>query len=165
MRTTRWTILLIAALAIGMLVGCSAPSEPTAVEPVQEGIEEQADTQQAAVDEALNAAQATVNELVSLGDGLETRVTGLQVKSDLQELQRKITNAIEQTGDAKIAALEELSDAFNNLIYRVEMAAGKAPAGGALQTELNDFAAKLKSAQADLAAAAASAEASGTATP
>jgi len=158
-------LVIITALAAMTLVGCSQPTEPTAIDQTQDQVEEQTDQNQATVDEALNSAQAAVSEYVSMGDGLETRVNGLKVKSDLQEIQRKLTNAIEQTGDQKVAALEELSEAFNNLIYRVEMAAGKAPAGGELQTELNDFATKLKGTQATLADAASSYEASGTTAP
>ncbi len=135
------------------VAGC-APQTPTAVDPVTEEIEAQTDQQQSTVDDALNSAQATVNELITIGDGLETRIDGLQVKSGLQEIQRKLTRALEQTGDAKVAAVEEISSALNDLISRIETAASKAPAGGELQTELNGYAQQLKDVQASLTEAA-----------
>lgn len=151
-------LVALASLVLVALIGCASGEEPqpSAGEQVEEQVEESTDAKQAAVDEAINSAQSAVSQLITVGDGLETRVDGLQVKSDLQELQRKLTAAQEQTGDAKVAAIDGLSETFDNLIYRVEMAAGKAPAGGELQTELNDLAARLKAAQADLADAAAS---------
>ena len=157
-------LFAVCALAATALLGC-ASEQPTAVEPASQEIEEQSQQDQAVVDDALNSAQAAVAEFVSVGDGLETRVTGLQLRSDLQEIQRKLTNAIEQTGDAKIGALEELSSAFTDLIDRVETAAGKAPAGGEIQTELNAFAQQLKDVQASLAQAAAEYDPASTTTP
>ena len=117
------------------------------------------------MDEALNSAQAKVSDLAAAAGGLEARISGLQVNSDLQELQRKLTAAIGDAGDKKKQAIDELSSSFNDLIARVEAAAAKLPEGGPVRTELDDFVAQLKDVQANLATAAASLEASSTATP
>ncbi len=165
MRRRGW---LLAALTLTVLVavaltGCAKAQ--TAVDTAKEKVKTQTEQKQAAVDQALNSAQDTVGQLAAAVGGLEARISGLQINSDLQEIQRKLTAAIQDVGDKKVAALNELSTAFNNVIGKVETAAGKLPAGGVLQTELNDFAAKLKSTQASLAAAAASYEASSTTSP
>jgi len=163
-RATRSLLLVgLALLAAFSMTACA--QEPTAVEPAQDAVEEQADQTQESVDSVLNTAQDTVSELITVGAGLETRIDGLQINSDLQEIQRKLTSAIEGAGDKKVAALEEVSDAYNTLIYRVDTAAAKLPEGGAVRTELEDFSAKLKDAQVALADAAASYEASSTDTP
>jgi hypothetical protein len=165
-KTARVSVLIVVcALVAPALVGCAPESEPSAVVPATEAVEEQTSQQQASVDEALNSAQAAVNELVSVGDGLESRIKGLQIKSDLQEIQRKLTDAIGEAGDKKVAALDELSTAFDSLIYRLDMAAGKLPEGGTVRTELEGFSQQLKDTQASLAAAAASYEASSTPSP
>jgi len=165
-KTTRLLALIIAGvLAATAMVGCAPDQEPAAVVPATEAVEEQTEQDQAAVDEALNSAQAAVNEYVSLGDGLETRVNGLQINSDLQEIQRKLTDAIGEAGDKKVAALEEVSTAFDSLIYRVDLAASQLPEGGPVRTELEDFSQKLKDTRTSLAEAAASYEASGTPSP
>ena len=160
-----FALVVIGALVATALVGCAPEGEPSAFVPATEADEEQTEQQQATVDEALNAAQAAVNELVTIGDGLETRINGLQVNSDLQEIQRKLTDAIGEAGDKKVAALEELSTAFDSLIYRVDNAAAKLPEGGPVRTELESFSQKLKDTQASLAEAAASYEASSTPSP
>lgn len=166
MRKTRgWLPLLVAVILAAMLLtGCNEQT-PTAVEPATEEIEKTADEKQADVDVALNSAQDKVSELAAAVGGLESRVDGLQLNSDIQEIQRKLTSAIEESGDKKAALLEELSDAFNNLIYRVDTAAAKLPVGGPVQTELTDFSTQLKDIQTSLADAAASYEASSTTTP
>lgn len=158
-------LLMSGALIATAVVGCAPEQEPSAVVPAKEAVEEDAAQKEATVDEVLNSAQAAVNDYIEAGDGLETRVNGLQIKSDLQEIQRKLTSAINEAGDKKTAALQELSTAFESLIYRVDTAASKLPAGGEVQTELTAFSAKLKDTQASLAAAAASYEASGTTSP
>jgi len=162
MRGAARSLLLVALTALVAVSLMACAQEPTAVEPAQDAVEEQTDAQEQSVDDALNAAQDAVNDLVTLGDGLETRVTGLKVNSDLQEIQRKLTAAIDETGDKKVAALEAVSDAFNNLIFRVDTAAAKLPEGGAVRTELEDFSTRLKDAQTSVADAAAAAEASST---
>ena len=166
MRRTGWliAILAIAVLAALGLGGCSSGSETTepADEQIQEQIDQTTEQQQQSVDEILNSAQEKVDELVSAVGGLEARVSGLQINSDLQEVQRKLNDAVDEAGDKKKAAIEELSDLFNNLIYRVDLAAGKLPEGGPVRTELEDFSQQLKDVQADLADAAASYEASST---
>lgn len=162
-RTMRLCALALAGLlTITATVGCSE-KQPTVVEPIQEEIEQESEATQQSVDDALNAAQATVNELVTAGDGIETRVDGLQIKSDLQELQRKLTSAIDEAADKKVAALDELTGAFADLIAKVDTAAAKLPVGGPVRTELEDFSRTLKETQSSLAAA--SAEASGTPSP
>jgi hypothetical protein len=89
-------------------------------------------------------------------------VNGLQLNGDLQELQRKLTAAIGEAGDKKKAALDELSNSFNDLISKVDNAAAKLPSGGPVRSKLEDFSAKLKDAQASVTQAAASMEASST---
>ena len=160
-----FALVVIGALVATALVGCAPEGEPSAVVPATEAVEQQTEQRQATVDEALNAAQAAVNELVTIGDGLETRINGLQVNADLQEIQRKLTDAIGEAGDKKVAALEELSAAFDSLISRVDSAAAKLPEGGPVRTELEGFSQKLKDTQASLAEAAASYEASSTPSP
>ena len=86
----------------------------------------------------------------------------MQLSSDLQEIQRKLTNAIGEVGDKKTQALDELSTRFAALIERVDTAAAKLPAGGPVRTELEDFSAKLKDVQAEVAQAAASTDTSTT---
>jgi outer membrane murein-binding lipoprotein Lpp len=166
MRKTGWLLALLAVvvLSVMLLSGCSEQT-PTAVEPATEEIEQTADEKQAEVDAALNDAQDKVSELAAAVGGLEARIDGLQLNSDLQEIQRKLTAAIEESGDKRAATLEEISDVFNTLIYRVDTAAAKLPAGGTVQTELTDFSTKLKDIQTSLADAAASYEASSTTTP
>lgn len=156
-------IVAMAALASTVLVGCD--QAPTAVDAAKEQIQQQTEQKQATVDEALNSAQATVTALASAVGGLESRVNGLQVNSDLQEIQRKLTNAIGQAGDKKKAAIEELSQKFDELISRIDTAAGKLPVGGAVQTELTELSSKLKDVQTNLNAAAASIEVSSSPTP
>jgi chromosome segregation ATPase len=146
------TIALVAFAAMA-LTACSS-GEPTAVEPAAEEIETQVEEQQSTVDETLNSAQATVGELAAALGGLEARINGLQVNSDLQEIQRKLNNAIEETGDRKIAALEELSAAFDNVIAKIDAAATKLPEGGELRVKLEDFSGQLKDVQTSLAEAA-----------
>lgn len=153
-------LTLVIALA---LTGCAKAQ--TALDTAKDKVNTQTEEKQAAVDAALNSAQDTVRTLAAAVGGLEARVSGLQINSDLQEIQRKLSAAIQDVGDKKVAALNELSDAFGNLIGKIQTAAGKLPAGGVLQTELNDFATKLMSTQANLAAAAASYEASSTTSP
>lgn len=157
-------VLLIAALTLAALTACGQQSDTdkSAGEQVQQKVEEQSDQSQQAVDDALNAAQDKVGELAAAAGGLEARIDGLQVNSDLQEIQRKLGNAIDGAADKKVAAIQELSDSFSNLIYRVDLAAGKLPEGGPVRTELEDFSKQLTSIQSDLAAAAASSEASST---
>jgi len=149
-------IIVLLALA---LVGCQ---QEDAVGPAKEQVEQQTEETQQSVDEILNSAQDKVDQLVSAVGGLEARINGLQIKSDLQELQRKLNDAVEEVGDKKVAALEQLSDGFNDLIARVDMAASKLPEGGPVRTELEDFSRQLKDVQTDLSDAAASAEASAT---
>lgn len=149
---------LLAMLMIGLLAlfasGCTAP-EPKAADEVQEQIEGGTDEAQTSVDASLTAVRQKVTEFIEAGDGLETRVDGFQIKSDLREIERKLTSALEQSGDAKVATVEEISDGFENLIVRVETAAGKAPAGGELQAELTDLAARMRQAQTELGEAVA----------
>jgi chromosome segregation ATPase len=153
-------ILVVTGLSAIALTGCAQKSADN--KPVQEQVQQQTEQKQASVDEALNSAQAKVKEIASAAGDLEARVNGLQVSSDLQEIQRKLTNAIGEAGDKKKAALEEVSTFFNDLIARVDTAAGKLPQGGPVQTKLTDFSAKLKDAQTSVSAAAASYEASST---
>jgi chromosome segregation ATPase len=153
-------IVIVTGLVTIALTGCSQKSADS--QPVQEQVQQQTEQKHASVDEALNSTQAKVKELASAAGDLEARVNGLQVNSDLQELQRKLTSAIGEAGDKKKAALDELSSAFSSLIERVDAAAGKFPQGGLVQAKLADFSAKLKDAQASVSAAAASYEASST---
>lgn len=142
-------------IALMMAASGCAQSQPKAADEVQEQIEDTTDDQQASVDATLTAVRQKVSDFIDAGDGLETRVDGLQIKSELREIERKLTSALEQSGDAKVAAIEEISDGFENLIVRVETAAGKAPAGGELQAELTDLAARMRQAQTELGEAAA----------
>lgn len=159
-----FVVVIIAALALMALTACSqqTETEKSAGQQVEEQVEEQSGQSQQAVDDALNAAQDQVDELAAAVGGLEARISGLQIKSDLQEIQRKLTNAIDGAADKKVDAIEELSASFNNLIYRVNLAAGKLPEGGPVRVELEDFSKQLTSIQSDLADAAASIEASST---
>lgn len=157
-------VLAIVAVASVALTAC-APQTPTAVEPAKDQVDQQTSQDQATVDDALNSAQAKVSELAAAAGGLEARVNGLQVNSDLQEIQRKLTAAIGDAGDKKKQAIDELSGSFNDLIARVEAAAAKLPEGGPVRAELDDFVVQLKDAQASLATAAASYDASSTTTP
>ncbi len=163
MRVSRHLVaaLVVAALSAVLLTGCS-PDQQNAVDAAKQKVDEQTTQSQATVDEKLNAAQATVKELSSAAGDLEARINGLQLNAELQELQRKLTDAIGEAGDKKKAALDELSNSFNDLVSRVDTAAGKLPAGGPVRTKLEDFSAKLKDAQASVAQAAASMEASTT---
>jgi DNA repair exonuclease SbcCD ATPase subunit len=149
------TVVAIACVAVMALAAC-APKTPTAVEPVKQQIDQQTQQKQASVDEILSSAQATVTALASAVGGLEARVNGLQVNSDLQGIQRQLTDALAQSGAKKKDALDQLSQAFTALIEKVDTAAAKLPAGGTVNTELTDFAMKLKGVQASLAEAAAS---------
>ena len=165
-RSRGWvlSILAVTLLLVVALTGCGE-KEPTAVEPAAEQIEQQADQTEANVDETINAAQEKVSELAAAVGGLEARISGLQVNSDLQEIQRKLTSAIDEAGDKKVAALEDLSTAFANVIAKVDEVAAKLPEGGPVQTELKDFSAKLTDVQTSLADAAASYEVSSTPSP
>lgn len=159
-KTLRLAILTVALVAAVALAGCA--KQQSTVDAAKQKVEQQTKQAQASVDEALNSAQAKVKDLSSAVGGLEARVNGLQLNSDLQEIQRKLTNAIGETGAKKKAALEELSTSLNNLIAKVDTAAAKLPAGGPVRTKLEDFSKKLKDIQASLAAAAASVETSST---
>lgn len=164
-RTTRLLALVVVGALFGtMLVGC-AEETPTAVEPATEEIEQQVEEKQATVDETINSAQAAVGDLAAAVGGLEARIDGLQISSDLQEIQRKLNSAISEVGDKKVAALNELSTAFSNVIAKVDEAAAELPEGGPVRTELESFSQKLKDTQASLATAAASYEASSTTSP
>jgi chromosome segregation ATPase len=157
-------VLLVVALAVmvgGALGGCTQ-QQKAAVDTAKQNVDQTTSANQASVDATLNAVQDKVKQLASAAGGLEGLVNGLQVNSDLQEIQRKLTAAIGEAGDKKKAAIDELSTAFNNLIAKVDGAAAKLPQGGPVQTKLTDFSAKLRSAQTSLTAAAASVNASST---
>ena len=87
------------------------------------------------------------------------------VYGDVDAAQKDFDGLVGLVKDKKVAALEELSTAFDSLIYRVDNAAAKLPEGGAVRTELESFSQKLKDTQASLAEAAASYEASSTPSP
>jgi chromosome segregation ATPase len=161
-RALRSVAALAFVLVAAVAVGACAPQTPTAVEPAKQALDQQTQQEQASVDATLNAVQDKVTELAKTVGDLEARINGLQVNSDLQEIQRQLTAAIGEAGDKKKAALDQLSASFNNLISKVDAAAAQLPAGGPVQTELAGFSQKLKDIQADLATAAASAEASST---
>ena len=112
-----FALVVIGALVATALVGCAPEGEPSAVVPATEAVEEQTEQQQATVDEALNAAQAAVNELVTIGDGLETRINGLQVNAELQEIQRKLTDAIGEAGDKKPAKKSKKTEKKRELVF------------------------------------------------
>jgi hypothetical protein len=152
-----------AALVVAALAGCTQTSTETP--PAQQQIEQNTQQKQQTVDETLNSAKTKVDELVAAVDSLEARINGLGAKSDLTEIQRKLTNAIGEAGDKKVAALNELSAAFATLITKIDTAAAKLPAGGAVRTELEAFSQKLKDAQTAVSDAAASAAASSTPAP
>ncbi len=154
-------VLIVIALAAVLLTGCSQDQQ-NAVDAAKQKVDQKTTQTQATVDEKLNAAQAKVKNLSSAVGGLEARVNGLQLSADLQELERKLTAAIGEAGDKKKAALDEVSNRFNDLISKVDTAAGKLPAGGPVRTKLEEFSAKLKDAQASVTQAAASMEASST---
>lgn len=160
----RFAVLAIAVLAAIALSAC-APTTPTAVDAAKEQVDQKTEQKQASVDATLNSAQDKLGELAKSVGGLEARVNGLQVNSDLQEVQRKLTNAIGESGAKKKDALDALSTSFNDLIAKVEAAAAQLPEGGAVQTELTDFATQLRAVQTSLAEAAASYDSSATATP
>ena len=107
--------LVVAALSAVLLTGCSQDQQ-SAVDAAKQKVDEQTTQSQATVDEKLNAAQAKVKELSSAAGDLEARINGLQLNGDLQELQRKLTAAIGEAGDKKKAALDELSNSFNDLV-------------------------------------------------
>ena len=156
-------VLALTLLAATALTACSQNS--TTTQPAKEQIQQQTQQKQQAVDDALNSAQAKVKELAAAVGGLEARISGLQVSSDLQEIQRKLTAAIGEAGDKKVAAIDQLSSSFDNLIAKVDTAAAKLPSGGPVRTELEGFSAKLKDVQKSLADAAASYETSSTTSP
>lgn len=157
-------LVVVAALSVAFasaLGGCTQQQQDAA-DTAKQKVEQTTTEKQASVDAKLNAVQDKVKQLSSAAGDLEARVNGLQLNSDLQEIQRKLTAAIGEAGDKKKTAIDELSNAFNDLISRVDTAAGKLPAGGPVRTKLEDFSAKLKDAQASLTEAAASFEASST---
>lgn len=162
MRKTMWLLAVLATAAAIAIVTTGCTQQSATVDKAKEQVEQKAAGQEAAVDAKLNSAQDKVKELASGVGGLEARISGLQISSDLQEVQRKLNNAIGEAADKKKAAIDELSTRLNGLIERVDSAAGKLPAGGPVRTELEDFSAKLKDVQTDLADAAASLEASAT---
>ncbi len=157
-------VLLVVTFAVvlsGALGGCTQQQEST-VDAAQQQIDQTTSQKQASLDATINAVQDKVKQLSSAAGDLEARVNGLQLNSDLQEIQRKLTAAVGEAGDKKKAALDEIANAFNDLISRVDTAAGKLPEGGPVRTKLEEFSAKLKNAQTSLTEAAASMEASST---
>ena len=164
-----WRLFLILALSLlisSALTACAQESTTeSASDQAQEQVKSKTEQAQESVDKVLNSAQDTVDKLVKVAGGLEARVDGLQIKSDLQQIQRKLNDAIDERGDKKTAAIEKLSDSFTDLIYRVETAAERAPSGGVVESELNDLAQKLRDVQKKLADVAASSEASSTSNP
>lgn len=155
MRTATASLALAMLALVAMLASGCAESQPKAADQVQEEIEETTDAKQASVDATLTAVRQRVSDFIGVGDGLESRIDGLKIKSELREIEDKLTSALEESGDKKVAAIEEISDAFENLIVRVETAADRAPADGKLQAELNDLATRMREAQAELGDAAA----------
>ena len=97
----RFVVVLAVVIVASLALTACAPQTPTAVEPAKEQVDQQTSQDQATVDEALNSAQAKVSDLAAAAGGLEARISGLQVNSDLQELQRKLTAAIGDAGDKK----------------------------------------------------------------
>ena len=119
---------LFAIAASGVLGGCTQ-QQKSAVDAAKQQVDQTTSQKQASVDATLNAVQDKVKQLSSAAGDLEARVNGLQLNCDLQEIQRKLTAAIGEAGDKKKAAIDEISNAFNDLIARVDTAAGKLPAG------------------------------------
>ena len=161
---TALRLLSVAALSVALaaaLGGCTE-QQKNAADTAKQKVEQTTTEKQASVDATLNAVQDKVTQLASAAGDLEARVNGLQLNSDLQEIQRQLTNAIGEAGDKKKTAIDEISNAFNDLISRVDTAAGKLPEGGPVRTKLEEFSAKLKEAQASVTEAAASMEASST---
>jgi chromosome segregation ATPase len=153
-RTTKLIAFFAAMMLLPLAVAGCTQAPPKAVEPAKQAVDQQTEQTQASVDATLNAIQDKVTELAKTAGGLETRVNGLQVNSDLQGIQRQLTDAIGQTGDKKKAALDQLSTSFDNVIAKLDEAAAKLPAGGQAQAELTSFSQQLKDIQAELAAAA-----------
>ena len=155
----RWTRLLLAGLvlmtaATAALAGCS--KQPSAANSAKNQVQQQTQQTQASVDATLNAVQDKVNQLAATVGGLDARVKGLQLNSSIQDVQRKLTDAIGKAGATKQAAIDQAATALNNVIQKVDAAAAKLPQGGPVQTALADFSAKLKDARASLAAVATS---------
>ena len=146
--------LVLIVLATASLTGCS--KQPSAASSTKNQVQQQTQQTQASVDATLNAVQDKVTQLAATVGGLDARVKGLQLNSSIQDVQRKLTDAIGQVGDAKQTAIDGVSTALNNLIQKVDTAAAKLPQGGPVQTALSDFSTKLKDAQASVASVATS---------
>jgi len=157
-RASRIALFAVLIMTVAALAGCqqTPPGAQEAVDQIKAG----AEAKQAAVDQAINAVQKSVGEAADKAGGLEAQVKGLQIKSDLQQIQRDLEGAIGQTADKKAEAVRSIAATFDGIIVKIENAAAEAPAGGQLQTDLNELAGKLRAGQAALAAAVGSASGS-----
>jgi hypothetical protein len=160
-RPRRLSVVIVgAAISLAALAGCA--QQPTAVQPAKQQVDQQTQQTQASVDATLNAIQDKVTQVAKTAGDLEARVNGLQVNSDIQGIQRQLTDAIGAAGDKKKAAIDKVSASFDSLIAKVDAAAAKLPPGGPVQTQLTTFSQQLKDVQTSLATAAASVSASPT---
>lgn len=150
---------IVAALALvgiaGLLVlaaGCAPPTGP-AGKSANQKTEQKTQSTETSIDAAIGRAQSVVNSAAAVVGTAAARGKAQQINGGLQRLQSELKQAAQATGSAKTEAVNKVSAAFADVITQVDDAAKAAPAGSARQTALYNVAAKLRSAQATLAAA------------
>jgi cob(I)alamin adenosyltransferase len=149
MRRAVTTLALLLLLASAMTLTACGSDEPSSG-----GTEGQTD-QRRPIDEVIEDAATRVGSLAATVGVVESRVDGLEVQADLEQLESDLNDAAEAVGDKKIEAVERLSAKFDEVTDRIDTAAGKLPEGGPVRTELEEFSQKLTDVGAELAAAAA----------
>lgn len=158
---SRKMLVAISAMAfatlLGVAAGCAAPTGPVANVTNQQ-TKQKTQAQEATLNAAIDKAQSVVTSVAAKVGTLQAKNKGQQVNAKLEQLQKQLTQALHETGSAKTNAVNNASKSFTEAIASIESAAKSQPAGSARQVALNDLAAKLKTAQSELAAAVAGAK-------
>jgi hypothetical protein len=145
------------AVVLAVAAGCAAPTGPVA-NTASEQIKKKTASQEATVNAAIEKARSAVSTVAATVGTVEAKQSAQKIDAKLKQLQDQLTSALHETGTAKITAVKNVSAAFNTAVKDIDDAANAAPAGSARQTALLKLSAKLKSAQAELAAAVAGAK-------
>lgn len=145
------TIAVVVAMIVGIMVlGTGCTSQPAANQ-AKQNIDQTTNAQNKQIADAINQVQAQVKDAAKQADVWGARVTGFQVKRELQQLQNDLQNANSAQGANQKQLVQAVADKFGTLLTTVKQAAASAPAGSPQKAGLDQLVTTLETGQKTLA--------------